>query len=231
MAQNMTLNAELRSDVGKGAIRRLRRIAQKVPAILYGGGEEPVKLAFTANDLAKIMQSEAFYSQIVTLDVNGKQEQAIVRDLQRHPANERVLHLDFLRIRADQEIQVRVPLHFLNEDKCVGVVMNGATIAHNMIEVEVSCLPANLPEFIEVDMEEIDIGRSIYLADLQLPEGVVVVALMHGAERNVPVVSVQQPRGGLEEEEEAAELEEGAPEEGEEDGEQRDSAAEDEDSD
>ncbi len=233
MAQDMTLVAELRSELGKGANRRMRRTAQKVPGILYGGGEEPVTLAFAVNDLAKIMQSEAFFSQIVTLDLNGSRQQVIVRDLQRHPATERVLHLDFLRIRGDQEIQLHVPIHFVNEDQCVGVTMSEGLISHSLIEVEISCLPGNLPEFIEVDMAELEVGQSVYLTDLPLPEGVEVVALMYGDERNVPVASVQLPRGGLEEE---AELEEGALEEGAEgeeeqqDAEQRDSAADDQDS-
>lgn len=233
MAQDMTLVAELRSELGKGANRRMRRTAQKVPGILYGGGEEPVTLAFAVNDLAKIMQSEAFFSQIVTLDLNGSRQQVIVRDLQRHPATERVLHLDFLRIRGDQEIQLHVPIHFVNEDQCVGVTMSDGLISHSLIEVEISCLPGNLPEFIEVDMAELEVGQSVYLTDLPLPEGVEVVALMYGDERNVLVASVQLPRGGLEEE---AELEEGALEEGAEgeeeqqDAEQRDSAADDQDS-
>ncbi len=233
MAQDMTLVAELRSELGKGANRRMRRLAQKVPGILYGGGEEPVTLTVAVNDLAKIMQSEAFFSQIVTLDLNGSRQQAIVRDLQRHPATERVLHLDFLRIRADREIQLHVPIHFVNEDQCVGVTMSEGLISHSLIEVEISCLPGDLPEFIEVDMAELEVGQSVYLTDLPLPEGVKVVALMYGDDRNVPVASVQLPRGGLEEEE-AAELEEGALEEGaegeEEGDEQQDSAAGDEES-
>ncbi|MEJ2131166.1 MAG: 50S ribosomal protein L25/general stress protein Ctc [Gammaproteobacteria bacterium] len=237
MAQDMTLAAELRSELGKGANRRLRRKGQKVPGILYGGGEEPVTVAFAANELAKIMESEAFFSQIVTLELDGKPEQAILRDLQRHPATERVLHLDFLRIRADQALQVHVPIHFLNEDQCVGVRLGGGMISHNLIEVEVACLPGNLPEFIEVDMAPLEVGQSVYLTDLPLPEGVSIVALMYGDERNVPVASVQLPRGGLEEEEEAeaAELEEGEAEEGaegeREEGEQQDSGADDEESD
>ena len=235
MAQDMTLAAEHRTETGKGANRRLRRAAQKVPGIIYGGGVEPVNVTFAANDLAKIMQGEAFYSQIVTLDVDGTKEQAIVRAMQRHPATERVLHLDFLRIRADQAIQLHVPIHFLNEDVCVGVTMNEGLIAHNLIEVEISCLPSNLPEYIEVDMADLDVGQSVYLADLPLPEGVQMVALMYGDDRNVPVASVQLPRGGLEEEE-AAELEEGAleegaeGEEGDQEDDQQDSGADDADS-
>ena len=202
MSQQIELNAELREDVGKGASRRLRRKAEKVPGILYGGGEDPIPLTLRQNELAKAMQAEAFYSQILSVVLNGKSEQAVVRDLQRHPADEKVLHIDFMRIRADRAMQVSVPLHFINEEQCVGVRVGGGIISHNMNEVEISCLPKDLPEFIEIDMEAVELNQVIHLSDLTLPEGVSIVALQYGEERDANVVSVQMPRGGAEEEEE-----------------------------
>jgi len=198
MSEQIQINAELRQDVGKGASRRLRRAGASVPGIIYGGGREPVNITLNVNQLGKAMQNESFYSQVLSVVLGGASEQAVVRDLQRHPANERVLHIDFLRVRADQIIQVHVPLHFVNEDKCVGVRVGGGSIEHNLIEVEVACLPGNLPEFIEVDIAELNLGASIHLSDLALPEGVALVALMHGTDHDQSVVSVRAPRGTVE---------------------------------
>ena len=194
--QRIEINADLREDVGKGASRRLRRLAKKVPGVIYGGGEEPVSLIMKQNELLKVMQQEAFYSQILDVVVAGKSQQAGVRDLQRNPTDDQVMHIDFLRVRADKAIQVSVPLHFINEEKCVGVRQEGGNISHNLNEVEISCLPADLPEFIEIDMEPIVLNQVIHLSDLVLPEGVEIVALMHGEDRDSNVVSVQTPRGG-----------------------------------
>ena len=210
MTQRIEIHAELRKDVGKGASRRLRRLADKVPGIIYGGDEDSVPVTLNSNELAKAMQLEAFYSQILNVVVDGKGQQAVVRDLQRHPASEKVQHIDFLRIRADRPIQVSVPIHFIDEDKCIGVKQGGGQIVHNMTEVEISCLPGDLPEFLEVYMAQVDVNQSVHLSDLALPEGVTIVALMHGADRDANVVSVQMPRGGLEEEEAAEAAEEGA---------------------
>jgi len=201
MSQQIEISAELREDVGKGASRRLRRAANKVPGILYGGEDDPVALTMKYNELAKAMESETFYSQILNVVVGGKAQQAVLRDLQRNPADDKVMHVDFLRISANKPIQVHVPLHFINEDKCVGVRQEGGNISHNMIEVEISSLPKDLPEYIEIDMESVELNQVIHLSDLSLPEGVTIVALMHGDERDANVVSVQQPRGGGEEEE------------------------------
>ena len=156
MSDQIELTAELREDVGKGASRRLRRLENKVPAIIYGAEEAPQNLTLAANELTKAMQQEAFYSQILNVVVAGKAQSALVRDLQRNPGNGRVLHIDFQRVSADRAVNVNVPLHFLNEEACVGVKIGGGRIAHNLIEVEVSCLPADLPEFIEVDMIDME---------------------------------------------------------------------------
>ena len=207
MSQLIELHANPRQKVGTGASRRLRRLDGRLPGIIYGGAAEPQPVTLDANELHKAMQQEAFYSQILNVLVDGQAQKAVVRDLQRHPVNEKVLHVDFLRISADKPVHTHVPLHFVNESKCVGVRSGGGALVHNLIDVEVSCLPADLPEFIQVDVADLEVGHSLHLSDLALPKGVVLVALTHGEDRDIPVVSVQPPRGGqaAEDEEEAAE--------------------------
>ena len=138
-------------------------------------------------------------------------QQAIVRDLQRHPATEKVMHIDFFRVRADQAIDVNLPIHFINEDRCTGVRLEGGVISHNLTDVEISCLPADLPEFIEVDIAELGVGEAIHLSDLVVPDGVTIVQLALGADHDISVVTVNEPRVSAVEEEEA-EGEEQAPE-------------------
>ena len=196
MSDIIELTAELRTTVGKGASRRLRRLEGKVPAIIYGGEGEAVMLSLSSNELSKAMQVEAFYSQVLNVSIDGKSEQAVVRDLQRNPADERVQHVDFQRVRADVAITVSVPLHFINEESCVGVKMQGGTLTRTLTEVEVSCLPANLPEYIEVDMAEVESGTSVHLRDLNIGEDVTIIALTLGEDRNIPVASVTAKRGG-----------------------------------
>ena len=209
MSDKISLTAELRQDVGKGASRRLRRNGEKIPAIIYGADQDPQNLTLAANEVTKAMQIEAFYSQIMDVVVDGAAQAAVVRDLQRNPASGRVLHIDFQRVSADREITVNVPLHFINEDSCVGVKIGGGNIAHNLTEVEVSALPANLPEFIEVDMEEIEAGSSVHLSDLNLPDGVTIVALTYGEDRDIPVASVTVRRGGAQDDEDEAAVDSG----------------------
>ena len=157
------------------------------------------------------MQEEAFFSQVVHLQVEDKTQACVLRQLQRHPATERVQHVDFLRIREDVAMHLHVPLHFLHEDRCVGVKLGGGRLAHNLIEVEVRCLPKDLPEFVEVDVEALDVGDSLHLSDLKLPEGVELPALALGADHDIPVVGVTARRGGADASDEATE--EGAAEE------------------
>lgn len=195
MAQAIELRAEVRSATGKGANRRLRRLEGKVPGVIYGGGGDPQSLSFAYFELANAAEHESFYSQILTLDIGGVREQAIVRDMQRHPASERVTHIDFLRVRADQALTVSIPIHFLNEDRCVGVRLGGGSLSHNLTEVEVECLPKDLPQFIAVDVAELAVGSAIHLSDLQLPEGVSIPSLSHGSDYDLPVVSVNASRG------------------------------------
>ena len=208
MPQSIELNASLRTDLGTGASRRLRRLGEQLPGILYGGEDAPQPVTLSVNELTKAMQQEAFLSQIVNVRVDGAEQQALVRDLQLHPVSEKVLHVDFLRVDADKPIHTRVPLHFVNEDKCVGVRTGGGSIAHNLVDVEVSCLPKDLPEFIEVDVVALEVGQALHLSDLSLPEGVMVVALGYGEDHDIPVVSVQTPRGGTAQAEEEEEQDE-----------------------
>ena len=196
MSDSIELSAELRTDVGKGASRRLRRLEDKVPAILYGvNGKDPVTLSLRSNEIRKSLSNEAFYSHILTIKYDGKEESAILKDLQRHPARGDVTHADFLRVTKNQTIHVHVPLHFINEEACVGVKTAGGVIAHQMVEVEIICLPADLPEYIEVDMKDVEIETIIHLADLKLPKGVTIAALQQGEDHNLPVCSVHKPKG------------------------------------
>ena len=153
MSIDFTLDAESRSDLGKGASRRLRRTG-RVPAIVYGAGSEPENISLEHNKVMHDLENEAFYSHVLTLNVSGNQQKVILRDLQRHPAKPIIMHMDFMRVSDDQELHIHVPLHFIGEDVCHGVKMEGGQISHQMIEVEVTCLPADIPEFIEVDVTE-----------------------------------------------------------------------------
>ena len=200
MSDQLILTAEGRSDVGKGAGRRLRRLSERVPGIVYGGGNAAIPVTLSANELAKAMQNESFYSQILNIKIDGGDQQAVVRDIQRHPANERVQHIDFLRIRADRVFQVSIPIHFLNEDTCVGVKTNGGNLVQSINELEVSCLPADLPEFVELDVAALDIGDILHISDIALPEGVSSVALALGEDYDSAVVSVAAPRAEVVEE-------------------------------
>lgn len=194
-----TMNAVERKDVGKGASRRLRH-ADLVPGIIYGGEAAPQQITVEGRIVRKSLEAQAFYSSIVTVVVDGTAHQAILKDVQRHPASGAAMHMDFQRISANQEITTIVPLHFTNEETSVGVKAGGA-ISHNLQEVEVRCLPADLPEFIEVDMAKVELGASLHLSNLAVPKGVILTQLALGEDHDLPVVSINAPRGG----EEAAE--------------------------
>ena len=205
MTDAFVVNAEVRTDKGKGASRRLRRLENLVPAIIYGGDKEPVSLTLKHNEIIKSLENEAFYSHILTINIAGKEESAILKDLQRHPARDEIMHADFLRVSKNQPINVHVPLHFTNEEACVGVKMEGGAISHQASDVEITCLPGDLPEFIEVDMSEVHIESIIHLSDLVLPKGVTVAALQHGEDHDLPVAAVHKPKGEKVVEDEAEE--------------------------
>ena len=191
--QSFELNAEPRTDVGKGASRRLRRTG-KVPGILYGADKETTMISLVHNDLMHQLEHEAFFSHILTIKLNGGSEKVVLKDLQRHPYKASLLHIDFQRVSESEELTMRIPLHFLNEDKCPGVKTGGGVISHIMTELEISCLPKDLPEYIEVDLINLELDDSIHLGDLKVPEGVVITALQHGGDASLPVVSVHVPR-------------------------------------
>ncbi len=193
MSIDYKLNAHARDERGKNASRRLRAAGQ-VPGIIYGGGEPPEAVTFEHDHLMNNLENEAFYSHVLTIDVDGTSQKAILRELQRHPHKPTVLHLDLLRVREDTHINVHVPLHFINEDTCHGVKLGGGVISHNMVELEVSCLPRHLPEFIEVDVQELDLNDSLHLSDIQVPEGVTILELAHGEGHDHTVVSVHAKR-------------------------------------
>ena len=196
--ETFTLSAQRRTELGKGANRRLRRTGY-VPAIIYGAGKEPLPLTLHFNDLNKQLAHEAFYSRILTVNIDNKPEKAVLKDLQRHPSRPLITHLDLQRVSDTQKLHMRIPLHFLNADKCVGVKQNGGVISHHLTEVEIRCLPKDLPEFISIDLQDIQLNEIIHLSDLVLPEGVALATLSHG---DSPIVSVHLPRGTQADEEE-----------------------------
>lgn len=192
-AEDFILNAELREDQGKGASRRLRH-ANKVPGIIYGAGKEAVAISVSHNELFHHLEHEAFYSHVLEIKVGKKTEKGILKDLQRHPAKPILLHFDILRVKAGEKLKTNVPVHFVNEDTCVGVKAGGV-VSHNVTELQIECLPKNLPEYIEVDMANVELGHAVHLSELQLPEGVELVT--HGeldAAHDQPVASVNEPK-------------------------------------
>ena len=196
---DFTLNAESRSDLGKGASRRLRRLAALVPAVVYGGDKAPESISMLAKEIAKLLENEAAYSHIIELNVGGSKQNVVIKALQRHPAKGHVLHADFVRVVAGQKLTAIVPLHFLNQE---AAVKKGGEISHTETELEVSCLPKDLPEFIEVDLANAEIGTIVHLSDLKAPKGVEFVALAHG--KDLAVANVHAPRVVAEDTEEGA---------------------------
>lgn len=193
MVGSFVFDAEVRNTTGKGAARRMRH-AGKVPAILYGSGE-PVGLVLDQNHVLKRLENEAVYSHVLTIRFGGKEERAILKALQRHPARPMVMHMDFQRVNAAEKIRVHVPLHFTHQETSIGV-KKGGLVTHHMADVEVACLPDLLPEYIEVDLANVDLGESVHLSDLKVPEGVEILALLHGGEHDATVAAIQSNRSG-----------------------------------
>lgn len=192
MSNEFEFVAENRDLSGKSAARAVRRNGQ-IPAVVYGGKADPQAIALGHNEVIKHLSHEAVYSHVLDLKIDGKTEKAILKGIQRHPAKPRILHMDFMRVDESQALKVHVPLHFINEDTCVGVKAGGV-ITHAMVDVEVSCLPSALPEYIEVDLVNIDIGDSIHLTDIIVPEGVEVVTLAQEGEHDYTVAQVMKTR-------------------------------------
>ena len=200
---DFVLTAELRNDMGKGASRRLRSTGM-VPAILYGGHQEPASITLIHNELIHQLDNEAFFSHILTIKLGGNEESAIVKDVQRHPYKPLIQHIDLQRVSATENIRVHVPLHFINAATAPGVKEGSGIVTHNLIEVEVQCLPKYLPEFIEVDLGNMALNDILHLSDLKLPANVELVEMQHGQGHNQAVVSIHLPRAAKEPAEQAA---------------------------
>ena len=214
MSDKFDLVAELREDQGKGASRRLRREG-KVPAVLYGAGRPPRALAFDHNRVVLQLENESFYSSILDIKVRDRSQAVILKDVQRHPSKPQVMHLDFQRIVEDEEIKMLVPIHFDGEDVAPGVKEGGGKVSHLITELEIVCLPKHLPEYLVIDVSELELDAMLKMSDIKLPEGVSVPALAQGEDADRPVVSIHIIKEVVIEEEE--ELEPGAvPVEGEE---------------
>ena len=212
MSDEFDLIAELREDRGKGASRRLRRQG-KVPAIIYGAGRPPRALSFDQNKVLKQLENESFYSSVLSIKVNDKSQAAILKDLQRHPAKHLIMHMDFQRIVEDEEIKMNVPLHFVGEEIAPGVKQGGGKVAHLINDIEVACLPKDLPEYLEVDVAELELDAMLHLSDIKLPKGVEIPQLAQGPEHDHAIVSIHVIKAAPVEEEEivevGAEVEEG----------------------
>jgi large subunit ribosomal protein L25 len=190
MSDSNIIVAELREDVGKGASRRLRRDG-KVPAVVYGGHLEPVALTVQQQELLHAAENEAFYASILEIRVGKKtKQQVVVRDMQRHPFKPLILHIDFLRVSAEEMLKISVPIHFIGEEESPAGKASGVVIQHQMTEVEISALPRDLPEFVTADLSEMDAGDVVMLSDIQLPEGVEIPALaIEGEEQDAQVAN------------------------------------------
>jgi large subunit ribosomal protein L25 len=193
MSVSFDVVAQPRSDTGKGASRRLRRQGL-VPAIVYGGHQEPQMIALAHSHVVRHLEHEAFYSHILNLQVGEETASVVLKDLQRHPAKPFVLHLDFMRVSQDEKIRMVVPLHFLNQEKSKGVKAGG-NISHTMTELEITCLPKDLPEFIGVDTIDMEVGDILHLSEIPLPAG---VALAHAPDPDEPVVVMHGAHAGAE---------------------------------
>tara|TARA_B100001057_G_scaffold76213_2_gene70930 strand:- start:9159 stop:9878 length:720 start_codon:yes stop_codon:yes gene_type:complete len=196
MSEEFNLIAEMRDDQGKGASRRLRRQG-KVPAIIYGAGREPRSLMFDHNKVLQQLEDPSFYSSILNIKVGDKSRAAVVKDIQRHPAKQRILHIDLQRIVEDEKIKMQIPIHYLGEEEAVGVKLGGGTVSKLMTELEISCLPKDLPEFLEVDISELELDQMLNVSDIKLPEGTEITELL--IEQNPAIVSIQEIKEIIEE--------------------------------
>ena len=200
MAANFSIKATVRNDEGKGASRRLRHAGQ-VPAVIYGGHKDPLSIQVKHSDLVKCLENEAFYSHVLTIELPTGNEQGVLKAMQRPPYKPVVMHFDIQRVVAGEAITVHVPLHFTNEATAPGVKLKGGKISHLLNQVEVSCVPADLPEFIEVDCGALEVNDIVHLSNLKLPKGVTLTALKHGDDATVLTLHV--PGGVADDEEEA----------------------------
>lgn len=199
------LDAKERREEGTGASRRLRRIENRVPAIIYGGSEAPQSVSLCHLKVLQAISHEAFYSHILTLNIDNKKQKVVLKDMQRHPYKKVVLHMDFQRVSDKDKITMHVPLHFINEDVCPGA-KQGGLISHHIIDVEVKCPASKLPEFIEVDLGTLELDKAVHLSDIKLPEGVEIPALANSG-NDPAVVSVHTPKGSKSDDDDSASAE------------------------
>ena len=192
MSSVFEFDAVSRASAGTSGAKGIRRNGN-IPAVIYGGSSEPELVELDQNEVEKKLANEAVYSHILQLNVGGKVQNAILKDMQRHPAKDTIIHMDFMRVNMNEKIKVHVPLHFINEEISIGVKAGGV-VTHSMVEIEVVCLPGNLPEYIEVDLENIDIGGSVHLADIVVSDDIEILALTHGDDHNLPVAQIVQTR-------------------------------------
>lgn len=191
MSATFSLTAASRKDEGKGASRRLRH-AHQVPAVIYGAGQAPQSISVPFKELVKALESEAFYSHILTLTIDGQVQQAVLKALQRHPAKNVPMHADFLRVDAAHKLTMKVPVHYLNQESCVGVKTEGGAIAIISTEVEIACLPKDLPEYLTVDFAAVHVGTTLHLSDIKLPAGVEIPQLAQGHDYDQPIANVHK---------------------------------------
>jgi len=206
---SLTLNATVRDDMGKGASRRLRH-ANKFPAVVYGAGKDPVSITLIQKDVQHELPNEDFYSQVLSLVIDGNAEDVLLRDIQHHPYKQEVMHMDFIRVDPKHVVHVHTPLHFVGEELSPGVKTENGVVSHIVMEVEMECLPKNIPHFIEVDLSGMHVGDIIHLSDLKLPEGVSVLALKQGEEHDTAVASMHARKVSVDESGEGEAGEEGA---------------------
>ena len=197
MSEEFNLIAEMRDDQGKGASRRLRRQG-KVPAVIYGAGRDPRNLMFDHNKVLRQLDDPSFYSSILNIKVGEKSRAAIVKDIQRHPSKKQIIHIDLQRIVEDEQIKMQIPIHYLGEEDAVGVKIGGGTVTKLMTELEISCLPKDLPEFLEVDISELELDQMLNVSDISLPEGVEISDIIK--EQDQAIVSIQEIKEIIEEE-------------------------------
>ena len=188
MIKTHEIKAQSRKDEGKGASRRLRH-ANFVPAVVYGAGQPPESIQIVHNTILLAAKHEWFFSSVLDLNVDGKVQKVLVRDWQKHPYKQLMMHMDFLRVNENEAVRVSVPLHFLNQDQSPAGKTSGVVVSHNLTEVEISCLPKDLPEFIEVDLVALKPGDIVHLSELKLPANVEIVALHLGESHDIAVVT------------------------------------------
>ena len=206
MASQFTLTAKKRDTTGTVHARRMRRLHDVVPAIMYGSGKSPLPLTLSHKALLKALEHKAFHTQIIALTIDGNTENVILRDLQMEPASTKVLHVDFLRVSAKEKLVMKVPLHFTGADIAPGVKQSGGVMTHLLSEVEIKCLPAHLPAAIDVDVSQMQLNEVLHLTDLVLPAKVELTALIHGeSDNNTAVVSIHPARVAQEEPEDTDE--------------------------